>query len=149
MLTQDITHDLTQAMKNRDESKLATLRMLKAELQKFQADKGKSYEITDDDVHALIRRLIKQRKEAAEQYNAGGATERAEAELSEIKILEPYLPAQMSDDDLNKVIAEVANAINASSVKDMGKVMKGVMQKISGQADGTRVKNLVTAFLNK
>ena len=55
----------------------------------------------------------------------------------------------MSDDDLNKVIAEVANAINASSVKDMGKVMKGVMQKISGQADGTRVKNLVTAFLNK
>ena len=149
MLTQDITHDLTQAMKNRDESKLATLRMLKAELQKFKADKGKSYEITDDDVHTLIRRLIKQRKEAAEQYNAGGATERAEAELSEIKILEPYLPAQMSDDDLNKVIAEVANAINASSVKDMGKVMKGVMQKISGQADGTRVKNLVTAFLNK
>ena len=149
MLTQTITQDLTQAMKNRDESKLATLRMLKAELQKFQADKGKSYEITDDDVHTLIRRLIKQRKEAAEQYNAGGAKDRAEAELSEIKILEPYLPAQMSDDDLNKVIAEVAGAINASSVKDMGKVMKGVMQKISGQADGTRVKNLVTAFLNK
>ena len=77
-LTQDITHDLTQAMKERSEPRLSTLRMLKAELQKLQADKGKGVEITDEDVHAVIRRLIKQRKDAAEQYASGGANDRAE-----------------------------------------------------------------------
>ncbi len=149
MLTQDITHDLTQAMKDRNEEKLSALRMLKAELQKFQADKGKDYTITDDDVHTIIRRLVKQRKEAAEQYSAGGAKDRADAELAEIKILEPYLPAQLTDEKLAEIISDVAKEINASSIKDMGKLMKSVMQKISGQADGSRVKNKVTEFLNK
>ena len=93
-LLQDITHDLTQAMKERSEPKLSTLRMLKAELQKLQADKGKSYEITDSDVQTVIKRLIKQRKDAAEQYASGGANDRAESELAEVKILEPYLPQQ-------------------------------------------------------
>ena len=113
-LTQDIAHDLTQAMKERTEPKLSTLRMLKAELQKLQADKGKSAEITDDDVYTVIKRLIKQRKDAAEQYAAGGAKDRAESELSEIKILEPYLPKQLSDEQIDTFIAEAAKEINAS-----------------------------------
>lgn len=149
MLVQDITHDLTQAMKSREEPKLSTLRMLKAELQKLQADKGKSVEITDDDVHTVIRRLIKQRKDAAEQYKAGGANDRAESELSEVKILEPYLPKQLGDDEIDAMISEAAKEINASSPKDMGKLMKAVMSKTKGQADGSRVKERVTAFLNK
>ena len=148
-LLQDITHDLTQAMKAREEPKLSTLRMLKAELQKLQADKGKSYEITDADVQAVIKRLIKQRKDAAEQYASGGANDRAESELSEIKILEPYLPKQLSDDALDEMISVAAREINASSPKDMGKLMKAVMSKAKGQADGSRVKEMVTAFLNK
>ena len=149
MLTQDITHDLTQAMKAREEPKLSTLRMLKAELQKLQADKGKSYEITDSDVQAVIKRLIKQRKDAAEQYSAGGAKDRAESELAEVKILEPYLPSQLSDEDIESMISATAGEINVSSPKDMGKLMKAVMSKAKGQADGARVKELVTAFLNK
>ena len=149
MLVQDITHDLTQAMKAREEPKLSTLRMLKAELQKLQADKGKGVEITDDDVHGVIRRLIKQRKDAAEQYKAGGANDRAESELSEIAILEPYLPKQLGDDEIDALISEVAKEINASSPKDMGKLMKAVMSKAKGQADGSRVKERVNAFLNK
>ena len=149
MLTQDITHDLTQAMKLREEPKLSTLRMLKAELQKLQADKGKGVEITDDDVHGVIRRLIKQRKDAAEQYKAGGANDRAESELSEIAILEPYLPKQLGDDEIDALISEAAKEINASSPKDMGKLMKAVMSKAKGQADGSRVKERVNAFLNK
>lgn len=148
-LTQDIAHDLTQAMKERAEPKLSTLRMLKAELQKLQADKGKGVEITDEDVHAVIRRLIKQRKDAAEQYESGGANDRAESELAEIKILEPYLPKQLSDEQLDEIIAEAAKEINASSPKDMGKLMKSVMSKAKGQADGSRVKDKVNAFLNK
>ncbi len=149
MLVQDITHDLTQAMKEHAEAKLSTLRMLKAELQKLQADKGKGFEITDDDVHTVIRRLIKQRKDAAEQYKAGGANDRAESELAEIKILEPYLPKQMSDDELDAIISQAAQEINASSPKDMGKLMKAVMSKAKGLADGSHVKDRVNAFLNK
>ena len=148
MLAQDIAHDLTQAMKAREEPRLSTLRMLKAELQKLQADKGKGVEITDDDVHTVIRRLIKQRKDAAEQYKAGGANDRAENELAEITILEPYLPKQMDDSQLDAIIAEAAKEIGASSPKDMGKLMKAVMAKAKGQADGGRVKGRVTAFLN-
>ena len=148
-LVQDITHDLTQAMKAREEPRLSTLRMLKAELQKLQADKGKGVEITDDDVHSVIKRLIKQRKDAAEQYKAGGASERAESELAEIQILEPYLPKQLDDSELDKIIAESAAEINASSPKDMGKLMKAVMKKAAGLADGSRVKDKVNAFLNK
>lgn len=148
-LIQDITHDLTQAMKERSEPKLSTLRMLKAELQKLQADKGKGVEITDSDVHTVIRRLIKQRKDAAEQYTAGGAADRAESELSEIKILEPYLPSQLNNEQLEKIISDAAAEIGASSPKDMGKLMKAVMQKAKGQADGSRVKEKVNSFLNK
>ncbi|MBQ7559083.1 MAG: GatB/YqeY domain-containing protein [Synergistaceae bacterium] len=147
-LTQDIARDLTQAMKERTEPKLSTLRMLKAELQKLQADKGRSAEITDDDVYTVIKRLIKQRKDAAEQYTAGGANDRAESELAEIKILEPYLPKQLSDEQIDAFISEAAKEINASSPKDMGKLMKAVMAKAKGQADGSRVKERVTAFLN-
>ena len=148
-LVQDITRDLTQAMKAREEPRLSTLRMLKAELQKLQADKGKSYEITDADVQAVIKRLIKQRKDAAEQYASGGAADRAEAELSEVKVLEPYLPKQLSDEELDSMIGEAAEEISASSVKDMGKLMKAVMSKAKGLADGARVKERVTAFLNR
>lgn len=148
-LAQDIAHDLTQAMKAREEPRLSTLRMLKAELQKLQAEKGRGVEILDADVHAVIRRLIKQRKDAAEQYASGGAQDRAESELAEIKILEPYLPSQLSDEALDAMITEAAQEIGASSPKDMGKLMKAVMSKAKGQADGSRVKEKVNAFLNK
>lgn len=148
-LVEQVAADLLAAMKERTEPKLSTLRMLKSEFQKLQADKGKDAKITDEDAHGVIRRLIKQRKDAAEQYKAGGADERAEAELAEIKILEPYLPAQLDDEGLEKLISETAAEISASSIKDMGKLMKAVMQKVSGRADGARVKNCVTAFLNK
>ena len=149
MLTQTITHDLTQAMKERTEPKLSTLRMLKAELQKLQADKGRGVEITDEDVYAVIRRLIKQRKDAAEQYRAGGAEDRAESELAEIEILSPYLPKQLGDDEIDAMVSSAAGEIGASSPKDMGRLMKAVMQKAKGQADGSRVKERVNAFLNK
>ncbi len=148
-LTEQVAHDLQQAMKERSEPKLSTLRMLKSELQKLQADKGKSFEITDEDVFGVIKRLIKQRKEAAEQYAAGGASDRAKSELSEIEILEPYLPKQLDDSEIEKLISEAATEINASSPKDMGKLMKAVIQKVAGRADGSRVKNKVMEFLNK
>lgn len=148
-LVEQVAADLMAAMKARDDAKLSALRMLKAEFQKLQADKGVGVKIADEDAQAVIRRLIKQRKEAAEQFKAGGALDRAESELSDIKFLEPYLPAQLDDAELDKLIEAAAAEVGASSVKDMGKLMKAVMSKTAGRADGGRVKNRVTAFLNK
>ena len=147
-LTEQIAADLVSAMKERTEPRLSTLRMLKAELQKLQADKGKGVEIADEEALGVVRRLIKQRREAAEQYSAGGAEDRAQAELAEIGILEPYLPAQLDDEALDKLIAEAAQEAGAVSPRDMGRLMKALMPRVAGRAEGSRVKDRATAFLN-
>ena len=147
-LTERVAADLVAAMKEKDEPRLSALRMLKAELQKLQADKGRSAEIGDEDAQAVVRRLIKQRREAAEQYRAGGAEDRALAELSEIGVLEPYLPAQLDDAALDALIAEAVREAGAASPKDMGKLMKVLMPKVAGRAEGARVKERATAALN-
>ncbi|MDR3229850.1 MAG: GatB/YqeY domain-containing protein [Synergistaceae bacterium] len=142
-----VAADLIVAMKARDELKVSVLRMLKAEFQKAQADKGRSVEVTDDDALVLVRRLVKQRREAAEQYEAAGASVRAKEELSEIPVLEEYLPAQLGDDELDALIRTVAEKAGIASPKDMGKLMKALMPEVTGRADGSRVKDRVTAYL--
>ena len=114
-LTERVAADLVAAMKERAELRLSVLRMLKAEFQRAQADKGRVAELTEDDAQMLVRRLIKQRKEAAEQYRAAGAAERAEAELAEAAVLEVYLPAQLGDAELDALVAEAAKEIGAAS----------------------------------
>ncbi|GHV42578.1 aspartyl-tRNA amidotransferase subunit B [Synergistales bacterium] len=147
-LVAKVSADLLSAMKSRDERRLAVLRMLKAEFQKAQADKGRSSELTEDDALSLVRRLVKQRKDAAEQYRSGGAEERAQEELSEIPLLEEYLPAQLSDTELDAMLKEAAAKSGAASVKDMGKLMSALMPMTAGRADGKRVKEKATAFLS-
>ncbi len=134
-------------MKEHRELELSVYRMLKSELQKFQADKGVSYEITDDDVVTLVGRLVKQRKEAAEQYKVVGASDRAQTELDEIQVLEAYLPKQLDATEVEKIVREVIAEIGATGPRDMGKVMKAVMPKVKGQADGKLVKDTVTRIL--
>lgn len=148
-LVATVAADLQAAMKARDELKLSVLRMLKAEFQKAQADKGRSQELTEEDALALVRRLIKQRREAAEQYEAGGAPERAEEELSEITILELYLPTQLSDDELDSLLKTAVEKTGAASTKDMGKLMSALMPLVAGRADGKRVKDRATAYLTQ
>ena len=146
-LVAKVAADLTAAMKAREELKLSALRMLKAEFQKAQADKGKASELTEEEALALVRRLVKQRKEAAEQYEAGGALERAKEELSEAELLETYLPAQLGDDELNALVRESAERTGAASTKDMGKLMSALMSSVAGRADGKRVKEKATEYL--
>ena len=138
---------LKAALKEHRELELSVYRMLKAELQKFQADKGVSYEITDDDVISLVGRLVKQRREAAEQFAAGGVQDRADSELAEVKVLEVYLPAQLSPEEVERIVRETVAEVGASSPKEMGKVMKAVMPKLKGQADGKLVKDTVSRVL--
>lgn len=147
-LVSRIQADLVSAMKNREETKLSVLRMLKSSMQLAQVEKGKDSELMDDEVMVLLRRLIKQRVEAAEMYKAGGAADRARGELEEAKLLEAYLPEQLSDEALNAIVAEAAQAVGAAGMKDMGKVMGKAVAAVKGQADGNRVKAMVQQHLS-
>ncbi|WP_034444174.1 GatB/YqeY domain-containing protein [Cloacibacillus evryensis] len=144
-----IQSDLVVAMKNKDELKLSVLRMLKSAMQLAQVEKGKENALTDDDVLVLVRRLIKQRVEAAEMYKSGGAADRAERELAEAQVLEIYQPAQLSAEDILKIVAKVAEETGAAGPKDMGKMMGKTMAAVKGQADGNRVKSAVQHYLNQ
>jgi uncharacterized protein YqeY len=146
-LVAKVAADLIAAMKARDEKTLSVLRMLKAEFQKAQADKGRAADLTEEEAAALVRRLVKQRREAAEQYEAGGAPGRAKEELDEIVVLEAYLPAPIGDGALDSLIREAAAKANAASPKDMGKLMGALMPAVAGRADGKRVKERVEAYL--
>ncbi len=148
-LVDKIQSNLVTAMKNKDELTLSVLRMLKSSIQLAQVEKGKDNALTDDDVLVLVRRLIKQRTEAAEMYKSGGAADRAERELAEIKVLEAYQPAQLSDEDILKIVAKVAEETGAAGPKDMGKMMGKTMAAVKGQADGNRVKSAVQQYLSQ
>ena len=144
-----IASDLVTAMKAKDELSLSVLRMLKSSMQLVVAEHSKDYELTEDEILTLVRRLIKQRKEAAEMYLKGKAADRAERELAEARVLEAYLPAQLSLEKIEEIVAETAKAVGVTSQKDMGRLMGSVMAKVKGQADGSTVRNAVSSFLSK
>ena len=142
-----IQDDLTSAMKNKDELVLSVLRMLKSAVQLAQVEKGKENPLTDDEVLVLVRRLIKQRNEAASMYRAGGAEDRAVRELEEAKVLERYQPAQLSDEEIEKIISDAAVQVGAAGPKDMGKVMQALNASHKGRFDGKTASEAVKAAL--
>lgn len=144
-----IAGDLVAAMKSKNELSLSVLRMLKSSMQLVVAEHNKDYELTDDEILTLVRRLIKQRKEAAEMYLKGKAQDRAERELAEAKVLEAYLPAQLSQEKIEEIVAQTAQEVGAASQKDMGRLMGAVMSKVKGQADGGAVRGAVSSYLSK
>jgi len=146
MLKDQIIADLTAAMKAREELKTSTLRMVKADIMKYEVS-GKDMKVTDEIVIDLIKRGVKQRKEAAEGFEKGGNKASAQKELDEIKIIEKYLPAQMSEDELKKIAKEVIVQMNATPA-DFGKVMGMVMGKVKGKADGGMVNKVVKEMLS-
>lgn len=148
-LLEQIANDLKSAMKERREGDLAVLRMLKAELQRFHADKGVAYSLTDDDVHLLVRRLVKQRRDAAEQYRVGGAEDRAQAELDEILVLGRYLPQAMSEAEIEALVNQAIESLGGHCVmKDLGRIMGLVMPQTQGRADGNAVRQMATRILS-
>lgn len=146
-LEKRLSDDLVAAMKARKDMELSSLRMLKAELQRAKAEKGRSVELTEDDIVALIQRLVKQRREAADQYTSVGAGDRAAEELREALFLETYLPEQLSDEELEKIVEEAGAFVKAAGPKDTGKVMGKVMAAVKGRADGKRVRSKVHDYL--
>ncbi len=142
-LQETITEHLKDAMKKKEELRLGTLRMLKSELQ-YELTKTGAQTLDDDAVLTLIRRGIKKRQEAREQFEKGGRPEMAEKEGLEIKILEVYLPASVSEDVLRKKIEEVIAEVKPAGPQEFGKVMGKVMAAFKGQSvDGNTVNKLV------
>lgn len=136
-----IQSDLKQAQLARDEIKVSTLRLLISEIKNAEIAKGS--ELADQDIISVIQKEAKKRKEAIAAFRAGGREEAAVKEEAELKVLESYLPAQISNEELTKIVDGIINETGATSIQDMGKVMGAAMSKVKGQADGTAVSNLV------
>jgi hypothetical protein len=147
-LQQKIDQDLIQAMKNREELKLSTLRMMKTAAKNRQVDLQRALE--DAEVIQVLKSLIKQRRDSMEQYVKGGRKDLADKEEMEIGIIEQYLPPVLSQEEVERVVDETILALGAASLKDMGPVMKAVMEKLSSAVvDGKAVSQLVRSKLSQ
>ena len=146
MLYSKIKDDLSQAMLARDELKTSTLRMLISSLDYTKIEKNTD-ELEDKDVILVIQKELKKRVEAAAGFKSGGRDEQAQKEEAEGEVLKKYLPEQISDEELTKLVEVTINEVGASNVSDMGKVMGAVLGKVEGRADSSRVAGLVRGKL--
>ena len=145
-LVEQIEKDLVAAMKAQEALKLSVLRMMKAALTNKKIEIGKP--LDDAAAMAVLRTLVKQREDSVEAYRKGGRDDLADKEAAEIKIVESYLPAAASEDDINVAVESAIAETAASGPKDLGKVMKAAMAKLAGKnADGKRVNERVRAKL--
>lgn len=136
-----IQNELKQAQLDRDEVKVSTLRLLLSEIHNLEIQRGGK--LNEQDIVSVVQRELKKRTEAAVAFKSGGREELAQKEEVEAEVLKAYLPAQLSDQDLGKIIDEAISTTAASGMADMGKVIGMVMSKVAGQADGGRVSRLV------
>jgi len=139
-LTQQVQAELRDAMKSGQKQRLEALRLVYSSLQKAEKD---APDFGDEQAMAVLRRERKQRVEAAEAYEAAGQTERAERERADIPVIDEFLPAAMSEEELSRLVDDAIAETGASSMKDMGKVMGLVTQRGQGRADGRAASALV------
>ena len=146
-LNEKIAADMTAAMKAKDATRLSALRMLKAAvMNKGMVEKGR--DLQDAEVLQVVASLVKQRRDSIEQFTSAGRTDLVEKETAELTVLQAYLPAAATPEEINAAVAEAIAETGASSPKDMGKVMKAVMPKLAGKnADGKAVNEAVRRTL--
>jgi uncharacterized protein YqeY len=147
MLAERIDKEMKEAARAQDKRRLGTLRMLKSAMKYREIEVSKTLE--DADIVAVVGTLIKQRRDSAAQYAAGGRPELAQNENEEIKILEAFLPRQLTDDELAALVQEAIAASGAKGPREMGAVMKALMPKVAGKAEGKRVSDAVRLVLIK
>jgi uncharacterized protein YqeY len=146
-LKQQIISDLTAAMKAKDAARTSTLRMVKAAIMNREKEGGG--EPTDEDVFKLLRSQVKQRRDSVEQYQKANRQDLADKEQAEIAIIEAYLPQAASQEEIDQAVVAAITETGASSMKDMGGVMKAAMAKLAGKnADGKLVSETVKAKLS-
>lgn len=145
-LKEQLQQDLIASMKAKDEVQTGAIRMLKAAILRFETAGDKKV-ATDADIIQIIGKEIKQRKDSIEQFEKGNRLELAEKEKLEMAVLEKYLPAQLSDDEVRTIVKEVISATGATGKSDLGKVMGALMPKVKGKADGALVTRMVQESL--
>ncbi|HXF42917.1 MAG TPA: GatB/YqeY domain-containing protein [Pyrinomonadaceae bacterium] len=145
-IEQRISDDLAAAMKSKDAARTSTLRLVKAQLKNKQIEKGAP--LSDDEVNRLLSSMVKQRRDSIEQYTAAGRHELAEKEKNEIAIIEGYLPKVASESEIIAAVDAAINETGASSIKDIGQVMKAALSKLSEfTIDGRTVNQIVRSKL--
>ena len=145
-LQQEVMTKLKDAMKAKDKVALESLRAIKSALLLAQTS-GDSKELTAEDEIKLVQKLVKQRKDSATLYQEQGRNDLADPELAQVAVLEQFLPEQMGEEELKKVVSEIIAKVGASSMKDMGKVMGMASKQLAGKADGKAISNVVKALL--
>lgn len=144
-LTEKVRSDMTAAMKAQEKERLSTLRMLQSSLKNEQINTGR--ELSDEEAMTVIRKAVKQRMDSIEQFTKAGRTELAEKERVEMELLKTYLPAELSDDEVEQGLREILAATGAQSKKDMGKVMKEATARYKGRVDGKKIQEIVSRLL--
>lgn len=145
-LRDQITTDIKEAMRAKDSAKLNALRMVQSAFKNREIEL-RPEAMSEDEHIAVLKKLAKQRRESIEQYAAANRQDLVDGEAAELKLLETYLPAQLSREQIEKVVGEVMTALGASSVKDMGAVMKEVQARTAGSADNKIVSEVVKTKL--
>jgi hypothetical protein len=148
-LEQQIQEAIKEAMKAKDAVALSANRAIKGEILLFKTAEGGAKEVTDGDILKMIQKLVKQRKEAAEQFVAGARQDLADNELAEAAALEKYLPKQLSPDEVKAKIQEIIAQVGATSIRDMGKVMGVANKALAGLSDGRTISGIVKELLSQ
>ncbi len=146
-LKEQITEDMKAAMRAKDSGRLATIRLLTAAIKQKEVDER--IDVSDEQVLAIIEKMIKQRKDSISQFEAGGRQDLADIEKAELAILSTYMPAALSDAEVQAEVAAAVAAVGAAGPQDMGKVMGVLKPKLAGRADMTAVSAMVKAALTK
>lgn len=146
-LENKIIDDMKNAMKEKNALKLETIRNIKSQIKYYQVDK-KLDKVTDDDVITVINKLAKQRKDSLNQFTIAGRNDLADKEALELKILEEYLPKQLSESEIETIVKESIKETGINDKKQLGLLMKDIMPKLKGKADGKIVNQIVSKILN-
>lgn len=146
-LEKQIQADMVAAMKAKEAVRLASLRAIKAAILLAKTAEGGTGEVSDQDIVKLIQKLVKQRKESAQQYNDAGRPELAENEMAEAAAMEVYLPKQLSEAEVEAELVKIIAEVGASKPSDMGKVMGVATKRLAGLADGRVISAIVKKLL--
>lgn len=146
-LKDKVMEQIKDAMRSKNQIALESLRAIKSELLLLETS-GSATEISTEQEIKILQKLVKQRKESAETYQSQGRMDLAQPELEQAEVIAAFLPKQLTEDEIKKVVAKVAQAIGASGMADMGKLMGAVSKELAGQADGKTISAIVKGYLN-
>lgn len=147
-LFDQVSEDIKKAMLAKDKVALDALRGIKKEFLEAKTAPGSDGELKDEKALQILQKLVKQRKESAEMYRGAGRPELAEEEMAQCKVIEQYLPAMLSEEELTEALKQIIDAVGATGPQDMGKVMGTATKQLAGKAEGRMISTIVKQLLN-